>query len=203
MTSQCSHSKGLVILQTGWFVNPQCIALATRKGLPLTELSWSLLRCNSEICWCIVLVVAHPWNVQHGVRVYKKQPTEEPVIDGECLKIRRNSGCTSRCTLCTFPPRLFRGPFCRHTELAVAWPESSVWPTPTGPFTPFFLLWRSDDPSRTWSGRGQHVLNKILPSGFSSEGALNLPFGHLSNPHRPFLGHSLHWDGQSLFPSSI
>jgi len=74
-------SKGLVILQTGWFV-AQCIARGV-QGLPITELElvtvgFAVLNFGIYLLWW-----DKPQNVQRGVRVYKKRQTAESVDDGD------------------------------------------------------------------------------------------------------------------------
>jgi hypothetical protein len=73
-------SKGLVVLQTGWFV-VQCIARAS-QGLPITELELV------TIAFAVLNFVMYglwwdkPLNVQRAVRVYKKQDTDGPSMEG-------------------------------------------------------------------------------------------------------------------------
>jgi len=74
-------SKGLVILQTGWFVT-QCIARRA-QGLPITELELVTVAFAALNFGIYLLWWEKPQNVQRGVRVYKKRRTEEPVDDGD------------------------------------------------------------------------------------------------------------------------
>jgi hypothetical protein len=74
-------SKGLVILQTGWFVT-QCIARGA-QGLPITELELATVAFAALNFAIYLLWWEKPQNVQRGVRVYKKRRTEEPVDDGD------------------------------------------------------------------------------------------------------------------------
>jgi len=74
-------SKGLVILQTGWFVT-QCIARGA-QGLPITELDLVTIAFAALNFAIYLLWWEKPQNVQRGVRVYKKRRTEEPVDDGD------------------------------------------------------------------------------------------------------------------------
>src|SRR5436190_22108739 len=73
-------SKGLVILQTGWFVL-QCIARGV-QGLRITELELVTIAfagLNFVMYW---LWWDKPLNVQRAVRVYKKQNPDEPSTEG-------------------------------------------------------------------------------------------------------------------------
>jgi hypothetical protein len=74
-------SKGVVILQTGWFVT-QCIARGV-QGLPITELELVTVAFAALNFVIYVLWWDKPLNVQRGVRVYKKRRTEETVDDGD------------------------------------------------------------------------------------------------------------------------
>jgi len=74
-------SKGLVILQTSWFVT-QCIARKI-QGLPITELELVTVAFAALNLVIYLLWWYKPLNVQRGVRVYKKRPTEESVDDGD------------------------------------------------------------------------------------------------------------------------
>jgi hypothetical protein len=76
-------SKGLVVLQTSWFVT-QCIARGV-QGLPITELELVTVAFAALNFMTYVLWWHKPLNVQRGARVYKKRPTdsEELVGDGD------------------------------------------------------------------------------------------------------------------------
>jgi len=74
-------SKGLVILQTGWFVM-QCIARGV-QGLPITELELATVAFAALNFVIYLLWWEKPQNVQRGVRVYKIRRTEEPIDDGD------------------------------------------------------------------------------------------------------------------------
>jgi len=73
-------SKGLVIFQTGWFVT-ECIVRKI-QGLPITELELATVAFAALNFVIYLLWWDKPLNVQRGVRVYKKRPTEEPMEDG-------------------------------------------------------------------------------------------------------------------------
>jgi hypothetical protein len=73
-------SKGLVVLQTGWFV-VQCIARAS-QGLPITELELVTIAFASLNFAMYGLWWDKPLNVQRAVRVYKKQDTDKPSMEG-------------------------------------------------------------------------------------------------------------------------
>jgi hypothetical protein len=74
-------SKGVVILQTGWFVT-QCIARGV-QGLPITELELATVAFAALNFVIYVLWWDKPQNVHRGVRVYRKRITEEPIDDGD------------------------------------------------------------------------------------------------------------------------
>jgi len=74
-------SKGVVILQTGWFVT-QCIARGV-QGLPITELELVTVAFAALNFIIYLLWWNKPLNVQRGVRVYQKRMTEEIVDDGD------------------------------------------------------------------------------------------------------------------------
>jgi len=76
-------SKGVVILQTSWFVM-QCIARGV-QGLPITELELATIAFASLNFVIYVLWWDKPLNVRCGVRVYKKRITGSPVDDGQVL----------------------------------------------------------------------------------------------------------------------
>jgi len=76
-----SISKGVVILQTGWFMT-QCIARGV-QGLPITELELVTFAFATLNLVIYMLWWDKPLNVQRGVRVYKKRITEEGIDDGE------------------------------------------------------------------------------------------------------------------------
>ncbi|KAH9953839.1 hypothetical protein BC827DRAFT_1145267 [Russula dissimulans] len=80
-------SKALVVLQTGWFV-VQCIARAGR-GLPITELELVTVAFAALNLAIYLLWWDKPLNVKCGVRVYKKRSTEEPVDDGDVVKVTK------------------------------------------------------------------------------------------------------------------
>jgi len=74
-------SKGVVILQTGWFVL-QCITRGA-QGLPITELELVTVAFAALNFLIYVLWWNKPQNVQRAARVYKKRRTEEAVDDGD------------------------------------------------------------------------------------------------------------------------
>ncbi|KAH9952718.1 hypothetical protein BC827DRAFT_1148303 [Russula dissimulans] len=73
-------SKGVVILQTSWFVM-QCIARGV-QGLPITELELATIAFAGLNFVLYLLWWDKPLNVQCGVRVYKKRGIVDPVDDG-------------------------------------------------------------------------------------------------------------------------
>jgi len=74
-------SKGVVILQTSWFVM-QCIARGV-QGLPITELELVTVAFATLNLVIYMLWWDKPLNAQRGVRVYKKRIAEEDIDDGE------------------------------------------------------------------------------------------------------------------------
>jgi hypothetical protein len=73
-------SKGLVLLQTGWFI-AQCIARGS-QGLPITELelvtvAFAVLNLVMYVLWW-----DKPLNVQRAVRVYRKRVADMPSVEG-------------------------------------------------------------------------------------------------------------------------
>src|SRR5712671_4957393 len=74
-------SKGVVILQTGWFVT-QCIARGV-QSLPITKLELATVAFAALNFVIYILWWDKPQGVQRGARVYKKRITEEPIDDGD------------------------------------------------------------------------------------------------------------------------
>jgi hypothetical protein len=101
-----ANSKGVIILQTGWFVT-QCIAREI-QGLPVTELELATVAFAALNFFIYVLWWEKPLNVQRGVRVYKKRGTED---DGD---IEATVGFWDALgdALFGFPAAIVRGPFC-------------------------------------------------------------------------------------------
>jgi hypothetical protein len=64
-------SKGVAILQTGWFVT-QCIARGVQR-LPITELELATVAFAALNFVIYLLWWEKPQSVQRGVRVYKKR----------------------------------------------------------------------------------------------------------------------------------
>jgi hypothetical protein len=90
-------SKGLVILQTGWFV-VQCIARGS-QSLPITELELVTIAfagLNFVIYW---LWWDKPLNVQRAVRVYKKQSINSPSMEGPIAMKEAGFWLTLWCSL--------------------------------------------------------------------------------------------------------
>jgi hypothetical protein len=118
-------SKGVVILQTSWFVM-QCIARGA-QGLPITELelvtvAFATLNFVTYLLWW-----DKPLNVQRGVRLYKKRPTEEPIDDGHAETTSGFWGAL-RGALSELPASIFRGPYIEELDeqpwlvRVLAWP---------------------------------------------------------------------------------
>jgi hypothetical protein len=131
-------SKGLVILQTSWFVT-QCIARGV-QGLPITELelvtvAFAVLNLAIFILWW-----EKPLNVGRGVRVYKKRTTEELIDDGE---VEAPSGLWGplRDALSGLPTAIVRGPFSSHSN-SMPWENRIVsWLF----LMPYLIIFGSDD----------------------------------------------------------
>jgi len=100
-------SKGVVILQTGWFVT-QCIARGV-QGLPITELELVTVAFAALNFVIYVLWWDKPLEVQRGVRVYKKRRTEETVDDGDVEATVGFWGAL-RDALSNLPAAIVRGP---------------------------------------------------------------------------------------------
>jgi len=100
-------SKGVVILQTGWFVT-QCVARGA-QGLPITELELATVAFAALNFVIYVLWRDKPQNVQRGVRVYKKRMTEESVDDGSAEATVGFWGAL-RDALSEIPSAIVRGP---------------------------------------------------------------------------------------------
>jgi hypothetical protein len=71
-------TKGLVVLQTGWFI-VHCIARGSH-GLPITTRARRSRLQASTSCW---LWWDKPLHVQRAVRVYKKRDPGRPSMDGQ------------------------------------------------------------------------------------------------------------------------
>jgi|SRR5712675_810858 len=74
-------SKGLVIVQPGWFVT-QCIARGA-QGLPITQLELVTVAFAALNFVIFLLWWDKPLNLQRGVRVYKIRGTGGTVDDGD------------------------------------------------------------------------------------------------------------------------
>jgi len=69
-------SKGVVILQTGWFITQFIVRVV--QGLPISELELATVALAVLNFVIYLLWWEKPQNVRRGVRVYKKRTTEEP-----------------------------------------------------------------------------------------------------------------------------
>jgi len=116
-------SKGLVIVQTGWFVT-QCIARGV-QGLPITELELVTVAFAALNFVIYLLWWDKPLNVQRGVRVYEKRRTEETVDDGDVGATVGFWGAL-RNALSDLPAAIIRGPSSNDFESwigrVLAWP---------------------------------------------------------------------------------
>jgi len=100
-------SKGVVILQTSWFVI-QCIARGV-QGLPITELELVTVAFAALNFVIYVLWWEKPQNVQRGVRVYKKRRTEEAGDDGD-IETTVGYWVALRDAVSDLPAAIVRGP---------------------------------------------------------------------------------------------
>jgi hypothetical protein len=100
-------SKGVVILQTGWFVT-QCIARGV-QGLPITELELATVAFAALNFVIYLLWWDKPQNVQRGARVYRKRITEEPIDDGD-VEGTIGFWVAFRDAVSDIPAAIFRGP---------------------------------------------------------------------------------------------
>jgi len=118
-------SKGLVILQTSWFVT-QVITRGV-QGLPITELELVTVAFAALNFVIYILWWDKPQNVQRGVRVYKKRPTEELIDDGE---VEAAVGCWSalRDALSDLPAAIAHGPLINKGDFDSWLPRVLTWP---------------------------------------------------------------------------
>jgi len=183
-------SKGLVILQTGWFVT-QCIARKI-QGLPITELELVTVAFATLNFVIYVLWWHKPLNVQHGVRVYKKRPTAEPVDDGD-VEDTLGFWAALRDALSDLPTAIVRGPF---VDTDLPWlARVLVWPL----YRPSHIFFGYEDPDDHQDLEGKRV-NTFYPAKWvASEGAsifllatVTIGFGGI---------HCIGWSFS--FPSSI
>jgi hypothetical protein len=120
-------SKGVVILQTGWFVT-QCIARGV-QGLPITELELVTVAFAALNFVIYLLWWDKPLNVQRGVRVYKKRIIEEPINDGDAEAAVGFWGAL-RDALSGLPAAIVRGPLINDNDIdGMDWlSRVVVWP---------------------------------------------------------------------------
>jgi hypothetical protein len=132
-------SKGLVILQTSWFVT-QCIARGI-QGLPITELELVTVAFAALNFVVYVLWWHKPLNVERGVRVYKKRITESPVDDGD-VEATVGGWVAFRDALSGLPVAIVRGPLANEDDTSEPWLfRVFVWLL----FRPFFAMFGDDD----------------------------------------------------------
>jgi hypothetical protein len=87
----------------------QCVARGI-QGLPITELELVTVAFAALNFVIYVLWWHKPVNVQRGVRVYKKQMTEDPVDDGD-VETAVDYWVALRDALSDLPTAIVRGPF--------------------------------------------------------------------------------------------
>jgi len=131
-------SKGVVILQTGWFVT-QCIARGA-QGLPVTELELATVAFAALNFLIYVLWWDKPLNVQRGVRVYKKRITESPIDDGNA-EVTVGCWVALRDALSDIPSAIVRGPFLVGFDDFPCLVRVLLWPL----FKPMDILFPADD----------------------------------------------------------
>jgi hypothetical protein len=118
-------SKGVVILQTGWFVT-QCIARGV-QGLPITELELVTVAFAALNFMIFLLWWDKPLNVQRGVRVYKKRMTEETVDDGDVEATVGFWGALGG-ALSDLPAAIVRGPYVNKVDFDSWLARVLTWP---------------------------------------------------------------------------
>jgi len=138
-------SKGVVILQTGWFVT-QCIARGV-QGLPITELELVTVAFATLNLVIYMLWWDKPLNVQRGVRVYKKRITEEHIDDGE-VEATLGFWDALRNSLSDIPSSIVRGP------LTGAGTDSDLWLARV-------LLWPISMPYYTFLGDSEDLEKRV------------------------------------------
>jgi len=126
-------SKGLVILQTSWFVT-QCIARGT-QGLPITELELATVAFAALNFAIYLLWWEKPQNVQRGVRVYKKRRAEEAVNDGD-VETTVGFWAALGDALSDLPAVIARGPSINEVDFDSWLARVLTWPF----FKPFYIM---------------------------------------------------------------
>jgi len=131
-------SKGLVLLQTTWFV-VQFIARGVQGlpvlGLELVTVAFATLNLIIYLLWW-----DKPQNVKRGVRVYKKRKTEEEVDDGDAEEIVGFwvALCNS---LSHLPTKIVRGPVPKKFKDSPWLIRVLMWPL----FKPMDTIFPEDD----------------------------------------------------------
>ena len=131
-------SKGVVILQTGWFVM-QCIARGV-QGLPITELELVTVAFAALSFVIYLLWWEKPLNVQRGVRVYKKRMAEESVDDGD-IEAVVGFWIALGGALSHLPAAIVRGPVTDDFKNSPWLTRTLAWPL----FKPLDTLFPEDD----------------------------------------------------------
>src|SRR5712671_243388 len=126
-------SKGVVILQTGWFVT-QCTARGV-QGLPITELELVTVAFGALSFLIYVLWWEKPQNVQRGVRVYKKRRAEEAVDDGD-VEATVGFWAALRDSLSDLPAAIVRGPSVNEGDFDSWLARVLTWPF----LKPFYIM---------------------------------------------------------------
>jgi hypothetical protein len=155
-------SKGLVILQTGWFVT-QCIARGAR-GLPITELELITVAFAALNFGIYLLLWEKPQHVQRGVRVYKKRFTEEPVDDGD---VEATIGFWDALgdSLSDLPAAIVRGPSINNGVFDSWLARVLTWPV----FKPFRIMF-----SRSIVGEYEKRVDTFYPDEWAASGRFSV-----------------------------
>jgi len=120
-------SKAVVILQTGWFVI-QCIARPF-QGLQITQLELVTVAFATINFFIYVIWFEKPLDVQCGVRVYKKQTTDNPMdSDDETVQPSVGFWVALGDALSKLPSAIARGPMVNVSDPDSSWPRRVfVW----------------------------------------------------------------------------
>jgi len=158
-------SKGVLILQTGWFVT-QCIARGV-QGLPITELELITVAFATLNFVIYLLWLEKPLNVQRGVRVYKKRTTDPPTDDGD-VEVAVGFLGALRDALPELSAAIVRGPLRDDSDLGeLPWLiRVLLWPI----FKPFQIIGTGN------SGREYENLNLKRVTTFYPDGWAEVSF---------------------------
>jgi len=181
-------SKGVVILQTGWFVM-QCIARGV-QGLPITELELVTVAFAALNFVIYLLWWEKPQNVQRGVRVYQKRRTEEGVDDGD-VECTVGFWAALGDALSDLPAAIVRGPSVNENDFDSWLARVLTWPF-LKPFAVLCSFGNNEHEKRVDTFYPDQWVTTSQGFSFLLVGTITLFFG------------SIHCIGWSFnFPSSI